>query len=119
VAPGNGSIKGRRHGFSGEMVARLEPHALTAEVIDDCQDAEPLSGRQLIGHEVDAPVLIDPYRGCRQDAQASRELLALFGADGQAFFSIHAQDALMIHDPAFTPQEHPQPTIAVAWARHR
>jgi hypothetical protein len=76
-------------------------------VVERREDAEALAGRELVGPEVDAPVLIPALGHGRQDAKAGGELPTALGADFQAFFPGEPPHALVVHHPDLAAQEHP------------
>ena len=95
----------------------LDGQALPGEVVDDVQEAEPPSALQRIEHEVHRPALVGAHRRFGCNAQSRRHLLpSLPWAEGEAFFAIEPQDALVVHLEAFTPKQDVEALVSEARA---
>ena len=82
-------------------------------VIDSLQQSESLPADQLIGHEVHAPAVI----GTLSDRTSFANLNALpptwlSPPDFMSFFAVQPVHELLVHEPPFPTQEHPEPRIS-------
>src|SRR5512141_2065924 len=94
-------------------------NALPRELIHHGQNAERSPVRQLIAHKIHAPAVVRSYSYAGWHGPSSRHLPSLFRSYNQAFLPVQSIDALGIHMPAFAPQQHRPPAIAVAHVRSR
>jgi YD repeat-containing protein len=76
--------------FGGESGGRRETDTFAAEVIDCRKDPKARPRRQLIGHEVDTPVLVRSGGQRWQDPQSGGELPAASDADCEPLFAIQS-----------------------------
>ena len=82
-------------------------------VIDSLQQPESLPADQLIGYEVHTPAVI----GMLSHRTSFTNLNAfpstwLFSPDSKAFFAVQPVHKLLVHEPSFPTQEHPEPRIS-------
>jgi Recombinase zinc beta ribbon domain len=95
----------------------LQQRTLATPLIDDGQDPKRAAISQRIVHEVHGPALRGAGPARRRPAVQSHVLTAKHAhADLQAFEPIQPTHPLMIHVPAFPPEQDPEAPIPEAWS---
>jgi hypothetical protein len=99
--------------FSAQRVVGQQRHALPRVLVHHRQHPYPATVRQPLRHEVHRPLLVRPHRRSLRHTLPLRSFLALLRPHDQALFDIQPVDALRVDLPAFSLQQHSQPTLTV------
>src|SRR5450631_2008454 len=91
----------------------MKCQALTRELIDYRQNAEPPSVRQPLGDEIHAPALVGTRRPALRDALPLRTFSAPLCSHDQALFGIQTIDPLRVHFPALPLQQNRKTPVSV------
>src|SRR5580704_2035433 len=111
--------KRERYPVAVECAVGDQRQAFAGELVDHRQYTKPAPVKELCAHEVHAPLLIGPRCPRRWYARSPRQLLAYFGPHREPILGIESIDPLGIYPPAFSAQDHRQPSITEAHPARR
>ena len=103
---------------AGEGKAWLYQHRFATPLIDDRQQPNPASIKQLIMHEVHAQALVRRTRHWHRTPVDAHVLApSQSSAQLQAFQAVESVDPFVIDNPAFSAQQYMNTQVTKAWTR--
>src|SRR5205823_5501474 len=111
-ALGFGSLQRLRYFHPRHSPIRFQADALPRELVHHRQNTERSAIGELVAHKIHAPTLVRSARGGDASTLAASHLAALLSAHDQLLLRVQPVDALRVHFPTFSPQQHGQSSVA-------